>query len=163
MNQSNGVAKDYKSALEEILVNEKVSWLDEAATVTSGSRRRDYGRPLPNFLRICLRDNIQDAGRRLPFDYISPVDVALRNIEQKLAREQNTHKGDNYVDTMGYANCVWDMHQQMIELGFSDGVAAFKRMNMQDMFALLLLTGDTAAFYRPHFDLSHRMLSIMAL
>lgn len=93
-------------------------WLAEAANITSGERRRDYGRPLVNFLRIAIRWS------NLLGIYITPPMVALMMVDMKIAREQNTHKDDNWIDILGYAATVSDMDQEMREMGF-DGYKQF--------------------------------------
>lgn len=113
-------------------------WIDIAVAITEEDRPRDYGHPLTNFLRIALHDNIKDAGRRAKGDYITPLDVAERNIGQKLARQYNSHKDDNYIDIMGYSACVDVINQRMIALGYEEGVQAFRKMNLQCLFDLLI-------------------------
>jgi len=93
-------------------------WLKEAVNITSGERRKDYGRPLINFLRIAIRWS------NLLGIYIPPPMVALMMIDMKIAREQNTHKDDNWIDILGYAATVADMDVEMRELGF-DGYKQF--------------------------------------
>lgn len=86
-------------------------WLEEAAKITTGDRSRDYGRPLLNFLRIGLRwSNFLGV-------VINPMQVAMMMVDVKIAREQNTSKEDNWVDTLGYAACASDMNEHMKELG----------------------------------------------
>lgn len=115
----------------------KSKWLAEADEITSSDRQRDYGRPLMNFLRIALDWNINDAGRRIQGDYITPLDVVRDMIGMKKARDLNMFKDDNWIDTIGYSRCVEDMNDQMQELGYSNGVKAFEIMNIQGLFDLL--------------------------
>lgn len=105
-------------------------WLEEAAKITTGDRRRDYGRPLLNFLRIALRwSNYLGIT-------ITPIQVGAMMIDMKLAREQHTPKDDNWVDMLGYAACVSDMNDHMIELGYAEGYKAFNHMSIAVMQAL---------------------------
>lgn len=98
-------------------------FLQEAAKITTSERRRDYGRPLINFLRIAIRwSNFLGLT-------ISPTKVAAMMIDVKLARQQNTPKDDNWVDMIGYAACVSDMDEQLKELGYEEGIKAFQMMD----------------------------------
>jgi hypothetical protein len=114
--------------------------LDLAREITSGDRRRDYGRPLVNHLRIALMWSIQDERP------VSPIDVAWKLITLKAAREIHTPKYDNLVDTIGYAACVDDMGLQAVELGMAgnveDGIKFLKKASVGQMYELMLLAGE---------------------
>lgn len=115
------------------------NWVLNGYAITQ-NRERDYGHPLANFLRIALRDNIREAGKLAAGKYYTPIDVALRNIDQKLAREQNPNapiNDDNYIDIVGYTNTIVLMNMKMKSLGYN-GVDDLETMNIQDMFDLLL-------------------------
>lgn len=112
-----------------------MSYLEEALQITSGDRARDYGTPLINHLRIAVRWNIL-LGARLEKP-INPADVVLMMIDLKIAREQQTHKDDNFVDIAGYINCLDKMHLDMVRLGFNSGIEKFKEMSFDDLTNLL--------------------------
>lgn len=127
-------------------------YIQEALKVTTGERRRDYDRPLPNFLRIALLQNVWDAGRRMPGDYITPLDTDMKNILQKIAREQNTHKDDNPVDIIGYADLIDDMQIHLGELGYPPDIMVLADMDVGEMFELLLKSGPNGKIYQEYFD-----------
>lgn len=111
--------------------------LELAKEITSGDRRRDYGRPLVNHLRIALMWSIQDEKP------VSPIEVAWKMITLKAAREIHTPKYDNLLDTIGYAACVDDMGLQAMELGMADsveeGIKFLRHASVGQMFELMLL------------------------
>lgn len=104
------------------------TWLEEALEITTGERRRDYGRPLINFADIAIAETWYLLEKLKPDRIITPVDVVMLNNQQKAARQKHTFKTDNFVDIIGYAACVDDMNRQMIELGYLSGVKAFEDM-----------------------------------
>lgn len=116
------------------------SLIDHALEITSGDRRRDYGRPLINHLRIALQWS-----NYLGVD-ITPEKVVWMMIGLKQAREAHTPKFDNLLDTVGYALCLDDMYAQLIEI--SDGIYAgvsnreeamayMARLNRSEMTSIL--------------------------
>lgn len=109
--------------------------LQEAMNAVTGDRRRDYGSPLINHLRIAMRWNILLANRLMK--PITPVQVALMMVDLKIAREQQTHKDDNFVDMAGYISCIDSMQVDMVELGYEDGIGAFVKMSFDDLNKLL--------------------------
>lgn len=121
-----------------------MKWVDVALDITEseGDRRRDYGRPLLNFLRIALYENVLHLSDLKRGKLITPLHVAAENILQKRARDDNTFKADNHVDTVGYTNCVDDMNRQMIELGYKNGIQAFDGMSIQEMYDLAWTLAD---------------------
>lgn len=84
--------------------------LDEANTHIHGDRNTQYGPPTVNFERIAGFWTTYLLGRgKLPEDeYIKPHEVADMNILQKVARNIEKPKRDNYVDIAGYAACGWE-------------------------------------------------------
>lgn len=82
------------------------SVLTEAASVVNGPRRADYGTPLENHQRTAdlwnayLRHPSVDEVRLKP---ITPRDVCMLNILQKISRDRFCPKRDNLVDIAGYA------------------------------------------------------------
>lgn len=112
-------------------------YLEEALEVSGGGgdRQRDYGSPLINHLRIAVRWNIlMMAQLTRP---ITPDQVALAMVDLKLARQQQTHKRDNFIDMAGYINCIDSMNQDMVELGYEEGIAAFKEFTFSELIDLL--------------------------
>lgn len=89
--------------------------LEDAAKITSGDRRRDYGRPLINHIRIAIKGSVT-------FEHnISPAEVAwFMGADLKSARDIQTPKWDNYLDNVGYMVCMEDMANQLIELNYCE-------------------------------------------
>ncbi len=83
-----------------------MSILEEALTLTSGDRRRDYDEAAPNHERIAGAWNWYLAARKDPNAPISALDAASMMILLKIARSCHTPKRDNYVDIAGYARCA---------------------------------------------------------
>lgn len=113
-------------------------WLDTALQLTSSDRQRDYGRPLLNFLRIAIAWTLQLSPVLKPNAIVHPLHVARLMIEMKMARDMNTFKDDNWIDTMGYAAVVDDMDRHLKELGYEKGVKAFDTMTLGELYALLV-------------------------
>jgi ABC-type hemin transport system ATPase subunit len=84
-----------------------MSILEEAQSVTSGERRRDYDAALPNHERIARLWNAYLACRAKDTgEPISALDVAHMMILLKIARSCKTPTRDNYVDIAGYSRCA---------------------------------------------------------
>jgi len=111
--------------------NEK-SWLDIAAEITSGDRRRDYGAPLVNFLRIAI---LWSAYME---EYISPINVAYMMVLMKVAREMNTSKEDNPIDILGYVACIQTMDQDLKQHGYEQGNTIFSEYTSAAQLQTLL-------------------------
>lgn len=82
------------------MVTEKetvVNILDEAARIVDGPRRADYGTPMENHSRTAA---LWAAYLGVP---ITPRQVCMLNILQKLSRDAHAPKRDNLVDVAGYA------------------------------------------------------------
>lgn len=75
----------------------KETILDEAARITSGDRQQAYGHPYDNHGRTAA---MFAAYKGIPF---SREDVIAFNIIQKLSRNFNQIKRDNYTDIAGFA------------------------------------------------------------
>ena len=74
--------------------------LEEAAELTEGARARDYDHPSRNFERIAV-------GWSVIFGVeVTPEQVGLANIWQKVARQVHTPKRDNLVDICGYSRTI---------------------------------------------------------
>jgi hypothetical protein len=82
------------------------SILEEALSVTSGPRRRDYDRAEPNHERIARLFNAYIQCRKEPTAELSALDVAHLMVLLKLARAVFTPTRDSYVDIAGYARCA---------------------------------------------------------
>lgn len=123
-------------------VAEERSWLRQALTVTTSERRRDYGHPLPNFLRIALRMSVtlQRA--------VNPLEAEHVAVDWKMSRDQNHFKDDNWIDNIGYSNTVQMIDERMKEMGYV-GITEFENYRdgdlMKFMFDLLLLHERTYA------------------
>ena len=109
--------------------------LQIVSQITSGERRRDYGRPLANHLRIALNWSLflQTA--------ITPDKVVWMMIGLKQAREINTSKYDNLVDTAGYAVCLDDMYQQLVDMKWAgnkeQAINVMQNLTVPDIWDLL--------------------------
>lgn len=114
-----------------------MSWLNTVKDITTGDRRRDYGHPLLNFLRIALFFNTHLFSKLRTGCFITPLDVAGLMVELKLAREINTHKEDNWVDIIGYTACVEMMDELMKELGYPIGVHSFEHLKISEWYEVL--------------------------
>lgn len=103
-------------------VEKSKSWLDQAKEMTTVDRRKHYGHPLPNFLRIAI-------GWIVVFDKVlTPLQVAQGMVTLKMARDANMYKDDDWVDTIGYSNTVQMMDDRMKEMGYSEGIEYFSDM-----------------------------------
>ena len=110
--------------------------LGEVARITNGERRRDYGRPYLNHARIALRwarrINARIAKGLPP---ITPSVVVELMVDLKEARQENTPKFDNLLDTIGYLVCLDDMARQTVEMGdadtYEDALAQLDRMSFK--------------------------------
>lgn len=116
--------------------------LEIVTEITSGDRRRDYGRPLANHLRIAI-DWTLFMHKKLGVDKtITPADVVWMMVGLKQAREINTPKLDNSVDTAGYVACLDDMYQQLVDLEWAGDKEMAKDvmadLNLPQMWWLLL-------------------------
>jgi len=70
--------------------------LEKATEIVNGSREEDYGSAFDNMKHIADIFN-SITGRDL-----TPEEVVLLNVSQKLSREIYKHKEDNLVDLIGY-------------------------------------------------------------
>jgi len=83
------------------------SVLEDALSVTSGDRRRDYDKATPNHERIARLWNAYIDSRKTGAGApLSALDVAHLMILLKLARAVYTPTRDTYVDIAGYARCA---------------------------------------------------------
>lgn len=105
-------------------------WLSKALEATTSDRRRDYGHPLPNFLRIAL------SWTTLLETHITPMQVAEMMVVMKMHRNQHAFKDDNWIDAIGYSNTVEMMDNRMKEMGYR-GIDVFKEMGVGFMFKIL--------------------------
>lgn len=112
--------------------DKETSWLDEAKKVTTDDRRKVYGHPLPNFIRIALE--------WIPiFDMVvTPRQVAQAFVGAKIARDANTYKDDNWIDAIGYSNTVQMMDNRMKELGYPKGIEAFDNIDQKGLAGMLV-------------------------
>lgn len=91
------------------------SILEEAITITSGSRRRDYGHPYDNFRKTGVMWGAQLEAwmtRAKPGDPVPPRLVAAMMVSLKLIRDTRTQKRDNSVDIAGYAYCMDEVDRE---------------------------------------------------
>jgi hypothetical protein len=122
--------------LEGLMENKGIApLLEVVADITGGDRQRDYGRPLINHLRIAI------AWSNFLMVTINPVQAAWMMLLLKPAREVNTPKRDNLIDTAGYAVCADDMYLQLIEMGqagdYDDAMTVMSELTRGEMTNLL--------------------------
>jgi hypothetical protein len=86
--------------------------LEEASTLTSGPRQRDYDHPRPNHQRIAALWNAYRTIRKHPEADLDGEDVARMMILLKIARDVFTPKRDNLTDICGYARCLEKMRDE---------------------------------------------------
>lgn len=106
------VSFEQKAAKEE----ERMRLVDQVSETTRG-RRDNYGRPLINFLRIAVLWTAYARANNAPIVF-TPLDVAEMMVQLKIARLAHSYTDDSVLDIMGYADCIDDMNQQAIELGY---------------------------------------------
>jgi len=70
---------------------------EEAVGIVTGPRTHQYGKPLPNHKRTA------DMFTAYLGVEVTPRDVCMLNILQKVARDAHLPKHDNILDTIGYA------------------------------------------------------------
>ena len=116
--------------------------LEIATDITTGDRRRDYGRPLVNHLRIAMNWTLF-LQPLLDGKSITPDKVVWMMAGLKQAREINTTKFDNLLDNVGYSACLDDMYLQIIELGYAvdreEAMEYMQSLDMGEMFELLIV------------------------
>lgn len=90
-------------------VDERAQLLKDALGIVTGDRAAVYGGPEDNFKRI---SKLQDvylqlvADVRYPYFELTPEDVAILNILQKIGRlVQSPDHRDSWLDIAGYAAC----------------------------------------------------------
>ena len=79
--------------------------LEEALSITRGSRNASYGPPDQDFRRTAGMWSALFAGKLQEGVTFEPRDVALAMILLKTSRETHQRKRDNWVDIAGYARC----------------------------------------------------------
>ncbi len=116
--------------------------LTEAAKITSGDRRKDYGRPLINHLRIAVRW-ARRINRRVAqgLPAITPSVVVELMLDLKEARQENTPKFDNLLDSIGYIVCLDDMAREVMGkttcTTYEEALVHLNEMDVYDMRAML--------------------------
>lgn len=90
-------------------------YLERAMTISSkgGDRHNGYGHPIKNFSTIALMQNayLKTRGLLAEGQNITPRDSVVFNLLQKIAREAESHKDDNWVDMAGYVNVMSLIHE----------------------------------------------------
>lgn len=112
--------------------------LNEAENITSGARRRDYGRPYINHWRIALKWARRLYIRQLQGKpLITPSVVADMMKDLKDARGEQLSTYDNLLDDVGYTVCKDDMARERVELGWSpDYQSALYDLDHQDVLQI---------------------------
>ena len=78
------------------------SVLPEAQKMVHGDKQEKYGHPMVNFTRVA--EYWKTYWKDRDIQTIRAEDVAVMKILMKVAREQNKHDRDNFVDIAGYAD-----------------------------------------------------------
>jgi hypothetical protein len=73
--------------------------LDEARAAVYGARRESYGTPYTNHSRTAVMWSAYLDGKKV----LTPRDVCMLNILQKVSRDRYRETHDNVVDIAGYA------------------------------------------------------------
>lgn len=79
--------------------------LEEASRLTSGSRNKDYGHPLDDYLRTAALWTALLSHKLKPGEEITYQDAIRCMCAVKLSRDCHAPKRDNMVDLAGYAHC----------------------------------------------------------
>src|SRR5512143_1430218 len=89
----------------------KAEVLEKAASIVTGNREQNYGKPEDNFATIAQiwTAVLQRTGKISPGSVVDARDVALCMVGVKLAREAHIHSDDNCVDGAGYFACAADV------------------------------------------------------
>lgn len=114
---------DVEAGLPDEKPDVEPTLLDIALEIVSSDRRRDYGRPLINHLRIAIMWSMYCETT------FTPDQVAWMMVIVKVARETQTPKYDNIVDTTGYSLVLDDMYAELIE---RDDIPANNRKDAMD-------------------------------
>lgn len=101
-------------------VTPHANWLRYAETIVNGDRRQDYGHPLENFTQIA---ELWTAYLEHP---ITAEQVGMMMILIKIARQSKVHKDDNFIDLIGYAACMQEIHNRLIDEGHPEGIASLR-------------------------------------
>lgn len=93
----------WRSGADIVLKSERVALLDEASSVTSGDRQRDYGPP------VDLHQKIADIFNAWTGLNLTARQIAQVHVATKMARRENTptHR-DSYVDAMAYTGIEYE-------------------------------------------------------
>ena len=116
-----------------------MTFIDTLKQITSEDRRRDYGHPTYNFIRIALVWTLY-MDFRITF---TPIDVAWMSSGMKLAREMNTPKFDNVLDNAGYSACIGSMVDILEENGLrgdetpDDAYRFLSQLDFGEMYVIL--------------------------
>lgn len=118
------------------------SVLTEAENIVNGAREGQYGRAEDSFERIARLWNAYLINKGLVAEgglLLSGNDTANLMVLLKLAREQHSHKRDNYVDIAGYA----ELANRTAEAGKQPGPSAPRVQHSPDCASLTtVLTVD---------------------
>lgn len=85
--------------------DERPTAIDDAKKIVYGDRNKDYGNPEDNFNTIAYFWSTYLTSKFNIETQIIAEDVAMMMILLKVARESNSHKRDNLIDIIGYAEC----------------------------------------------------------
>lgn len=78
--------------------------LEEANALCSGDRNVDYGHPADNHrTTAALWNAYLNRKYLIPPTMLTPYDVCMLNILQKVSRDANLHKRDTILDIAGWA------------------------------------------------------------
>lgn len=96
-------------------IPDEIGYLEEALKITGGGgdRETSYGHPITNFSGIAILWSVwlTQRGKLLMGMNLDNEDVAMMNILQKVSRQANAPKRDNWVDIAGYVNTASRMNE----------------------------------------------------
>jgi hypothetical protein len=102
-----GTPKEVFRREQDKLRNSRVALLEEAVSLTSGERNKDYGDPVENMTNIAKIFNA------ITGHTIKVSEVPMFHIATKLARMQaSPTKRDHYVDIMAYAGIAYECEKK---------------------------------------------------
>ena len=102
-----GTPKEVFKGEQDKLHNSRVALLEEAVSLTSGDRHKDYGDPVENMTNIAKIFNA------ITGHTIKVSEVPMFHMATKLARMQaSPTKRDHYVDIMAYAGIAYECEKK---------------------------------------------------
>ena len=107
LKKKTGTPKEVFRKEQDKLRNSRVALLEEAVSLTSGDRQKDYGNPVDNMHHIAQIFNA------ITGHNIKTSEVPVFHMATKLARMQTSpNKRDHYIDIMAYAGITYECEKE---------------------------------------------------